>query len=178
MSPKNKTTYRLSLLTKLAGSSVFIIAFLVILTAWTAISIFSKTLLEQANQEAERATTGVQILLEERRTSTKAPVILLSKISHLTQYVLTNDKKAMTSAITPLWRESTLDFLEVVDAKGTSWFVSRSPTRPEIHWQLKKTSEGPYKERLPLLLKPAETHAFQPERVYLLKIQQERLSAQ
>ena len=45
-------------------------------------------------------------------------MILLSKINHLTQYVLTNDKKAMTSAMTPLWRESTLDFLEVVDAKG------------------------------------------------------------
>ena len=45
-------------------------------------------------------------------------MILLSKINHLTQYVLTNDKKAMTSAITPLWRESTLDFLEVLDAKG------------------------------------------------------------
>ena len=127
MSPKSQKKYRLSLLTKLVGSTVFIITFIVILTAWTAIAIFSKTLIQEANQEAERATSGLQILLEERKESTRPPVILLSQVSSVAQHMLSNDKAAITSKLTPLWRESSLDFLEILDAKGNVWVRLQDP---------------------------------------------------
>ena len=129
MNAKNQKTHRLSLITKLLGSTIFIITVIVILTVWTAINIFSKTLIQQANQEAERATRGLHILLEERKASTKAPMILLNQISYLAKDVLSNDTVAITSKLMPLWSESTLDFLEVVDAKGNVLVRLQDPGR-------------------------------------------------
>lgn len=105
-------------MTKLVGSTVLMIALVVAITVWVAIRIFSNTLMTEANQEAERATTALENFLEKKRGNTRTPVVLLSHIANLSTYITSNDTKAITNKLSPFWKESTLDFLEVLDAKG------------------------------------------------------------
>ena len=115
---KSKCTAGFSLMTKLGGVSALSSLIPVVLTAMIAIVVFSNHLDREAKEKAGFAVSGLECILQEQRTAAEAQTTLIAERSDIVEEVITGDTEAVLKKLTPLWKESGLDFVTVTDDDG------------------------------------------------------------
>ncbi|NLM70414.1 MAG: HAMP domain-containing protein [Synergistaceae bacterium] len=91
----------------------------VVLTAVIAILFFSNHLDKEAVTKADYALTGLRFIIDEQRVATEAQTALIVQQSDIVEELVTWNTKGILNKLTPLWKESGLDFVTITDADGT-----------------------------------------------------------
>ncbi|MFA7621728.1 MAG: hypothetical protein WCY56_07790, partial [Aminobacteriaceae bacterium] len=105
-------------MTKLGGVSALSSLIPVVLTAMIAIVVFSNHLDREAKEKAGFAVSGLECILQEQRTAAEAQTTLIAERSDIVEEVITGNTEAVLKKLTPLWKESGLDFVTVTDDDG------------------------------------------------------------
>ena len=109
---------RLSLMTKLGGGTALLALLLVVITAGASIVIFSYYLERDAREKARAAVRGLGSILEAKREETRVSSIFLARYGDIVEDVKAGNSFELLVKLTPMWKESDLDFVTVLDAKG------------------------------------------------------------
>jgi methyl-accepting chemotaxis protein len=116
---KQRSSPRLSLMAKLGGGTALLAVLVVLITAGAAIVIFSNYLERDARGRTQLAVHGLENILESKRFETRAITLFLARYGDIVEDVKAGNTEALLSKLTPMWKETDLDFVTVLDAKGT-----------------------------------------------------------
>ncbi len=109
---------RLSLMAKLGGGTALLALLLVAVTAGSAVVIFSNYLDRDAREKSEAAVHGLEVILEAKREETRVFGLFLARYGNIVEDVAAGNADSLLRKLTPMWKESDLDFVAVLDAKG------------------------------------------------------------
>ena len=115
---RTKHGRRLSLMAKLGGGTALLALLLVAVTAGSAVVIFSNYLDRDAREKSEAAVRGLESILEAKREETRVVSLFLARYGNIVEDVAAGNADALLQKLTPMWKESDLDFVTVLDAKG------------------------------------------------------------
>ncbi len=115
---RTKRGRRLSLMAKLGGGTALLALLLVVITAGSAVAIFSNYLDRDAREKSEAAVHGLEVILEAKREESRVVSLFLARYGNIVEDVAAGNADALLQKLTPMWKESDLDFVTVLDAKG------------------------------------------------------------
>ncbi len=109
---------RMSLMMKLGGGAALLVVLVTVITVGAAVMIFSGFLEDDARQKAEQAVNGLESILTSKKDETRAVTLFLARYGNIAEDVARGDTAALIAKLTPMWKETDLDFVTVLDAKG------------------------------------------------------------
>ncbi len=107
-----------SLMMKLGGGTALLAMLLVFVTTGAAVAIFSNYLERDAREKAAAAVNGLENILEAKRDETRMVSLFLARYGDIVEDVKAGNSFELLVKLTPMWKESDLDFVTVLDAKG------------------------------------------------------------
>lgn len=109
---------RMSLMMKLGGGTALLVVLVTVICVGAAVMIFSGFLEDEARQKAEQAVNGLEAILTSKKDETRAVTLFLARYGDIAEDVARGDTAALIAKLTPMWKETDLDFVTVLDAKG------------------------------------------------------------
>ena len=114
----NAKSSRMSLMMKLGGGTALLVVLVAVVCVGAAVMIFSGFLENDAKQKAELAGNGLESVLATKKDETRAVTLFLARYGDIAGDVVSGDTAALIEKLTPMWKETDLDFVTVLDDKG------------------------------------------------------------
>lgn len=114
----NAKSSRMSLMMKLGGGTALLVVLVAVVCVGAAVMIFSGFLENDAKQKAELAVNGLESVLATKKDETRAVTLFLARYGDIAGDVVSGDTAALIEKLTPMWKETDLDFVTVLDDKG------------------------------------------------------------
>ena len=109
---------RMTLMMKLGGGTALLVVLVTVLCVGAAVMIFTGFLENDARQKAELAVDGLENILTSKKDETRAVTLFLARYGSIAGDVVSGDTAALIEKLTPMWKETDLDFVTVLDARG------------------------------------------------------------
>lgn len=109
---------RMTLMMKLGGGTALLVVLVTVLCVGAAVMIFTGFLENDARQKAEQAVNGLESILTSKKDETRAVTLFLARYGNIAEDVARGDTAALIAKLTPMWKETDLDFVTVLDDKG------------------------------------------------------------
>ena len=126
---RKPSSRRISLMAKLGGGTALLVILVVAITAGLSLSRFSDFLRENARQNAILAVRGLKTILLVKEDESRMAVLFLSRTEGLLEDVREGNTEGLRARLTPSWKETVLDFLTVLDARGNVILRLHDPER-------------------------------------------------
>ncbi|MBP6333002.1 MAG: cache domain-containing protein [Aminivibrio sp.] len=109
---------RMSLMMKLGGGTALLVVLVTVITVGAAVMIFSGFLEDEARHKSVQAVHGLENILTSKKDETRAVTLFLARYGNIAEDVARGDTATLIAKLTPMWKETDLDFVTVLDAKG------------------------------------------------------------